>query len=67
MLIATATQMKNSFGKYLDQAMKNGEVYIEKHGIVIAKLVAIERSPSYIADELKGYRKDESTVCQYRA
>ncbi|MBQ1899589.1 MAG: type II toxin-antitoxin system Phd/YefM family antitoxin [Erysipelotrichaceae bacterium] len=67
MLIATATQMKNSFGKYLDQALKNGEVYIERHGIIIAKLIAIERSPSYISDELKGYHRDESIVCQYRA
>ena len=39
MHIATATQMKNSFGKYLDLALKHGEVLIERHGMIVARLV----------------------------
>ena len=57
MLIATATQMKNSFGKYLKYALKNGEVYIEKHGVIVAKLICIDRSRTYISDHLKGMRR----------
>ena len=58
MIIATATQMKNSFGKYLDLTMKNGEVYIEKHGKILAKLTAISESKSYLSDELRKKAKE---------
>ena len=67
MLIASATQMKNGFGRYLDLALRNGEVYVERHGVIVAKLMAVERSKTYISDELRTYKKDESTVCRYRA
>ena len=54
MIIATATQMKNGFGKYLSLALKNGEIYIEKHGKIMAKMIAINDSRTYLSDELKG-------------
>ena len=53
MIIATATQMKNSFGKYLKYALRNGEVYIEKHGTIVAKLILIEKSNSCLSEGLK--------------
>ncbi|MCR4633013.1 MAG: type II toxin-antitoxin system Phd/YefM family antitoxin [Erysipelotrichaceae bacterium] len=67
MLIASATQMKNGFGRYLDLALRNGEVYVERHGAIVAKLMAVERSKTYISDELKVYKKDESAVRRYCA
>ena len=46
--------MKNMFGKYLDLAMKNGEVHIVKHGEIVARLVASNGKKSYLADNLSG-------------
>ena len=57
MIIVTATQMKNRFGKYLDLTLKNGEVYIERHGKILAKIMAISESRTYLSDELMGKAK----------
>ncbi len=57
MIIATATQMKNGFGKYLSLTLKNGEIYIEKHGKIMAKMIAINDSRTYLSDELKETRR----------
>ncbi|MBR5341425.1 MAG: type II toxin-antitoxin system prevent-host-death family antitoxin [Erysipelotrichaceae bacterium] len=54
MILANATEMKNMFGKYLDLAMKNGEVHIVKHGEIVARLVASNGKKSYLADNLSG-------------
>ena len=54
MNIATSTQMKNSFGKYLDIALSQGEVLVERHGKIVAKLISYQKSQTYLADSLKG-------------
>ena len=54
MNVATSTQMKNSFGRYLNIAMNQGEVLIERHGKIVAKLVSYQKSKTYLADSLKG-------------
>jgi len=57
--------MKNNFGKYLKQALDQGEILIEKHGKVVAKLVSNDRSSTYLADHLKGIaekRNDKNSV-----
>ena len=64
-MIVTCTQMKNSFGRYLKEALKQGEILIEKHGKVVAKLVSSEKSLTFLADDLKGIanaQEDEDTV-----
>lgn len=57
MLIASATQMKNRFGRYLRHVQEYGEVYIEKHGRLVAKLITIEHSQSCIGDEIRGIKE----------
>ena len=42
MNVATSTQMKNSFGRYLNIALSQGEVLVERHGKIVAKLVEAE-------------------------
>lgn len=42
MITATATQVKNSFGKYLSLALNEGEVQIVRYNKVIAKLIAVK-------------------------
>ncbi len=59
MLIATATEMKNKFGYYLKVTEKKGEVYIERHGEIIAKLISVSGSDSYISEELKDLRRKQ--------
>lgn len=39
----TASEIKNYFGKYLDTALIEGEVYIVRHSRVIAKLVPVKK------------------------
>ena len=54
MNVATSTQMKNSFGRYLNIALSQGEVLVERHGKIVAKLVSYQNSRTYLADSLKG-------------
>ena len=44
MTTVSATQLKNSIGKYLDIALIEGEVRIVRYGRVIAKLVAVNEN-----------------------
>ena len=63
MNVATSTQMKNSFGRYLNIALSQGEVLIERHGKIVAKLVSYQKSKTYLADSLKGLAvKNEDPV-----
>ena len=51
--------MKNKFGYYLKVTEKKGEVYIERHGEIIAKLISVSGSDSYISEELKDLRRKQ--------
>ena len=42
-LVVRATDVKNNFGRYLQHAVDNGEVIIEKNGRPIAKLISLAR------------------------
>ena len=46
MISASASDIKNAFGKYLDLALINGEVEIIRYGRVVAKIVAINNKDS---------------------
>lgn len=41
MIVASASQVKNAFGKYLELSRIYGEVQIERYGEIIAKLVGV--------------------------
>ena len=63
MNVATSTQMKNSFGRYLNIALSQGEVLVERHGKIVAILVSYQNSRTYLADSLKGLAlKNEDPV-----
>lgn len=42
MVIATASQLKNAFGKYLEMVLSEGEVLIVRFHRPLAKIVAIK-------------------------
>lgn len=57
--IATATQMQNNFGKYLNLVMKGQEVIVTKNGKEIGRLVPKNTVVSYLTDTLTGIIKNE--------
>jgi prevent-host-death family protein len=52
--VATATEMKNNFGRYLDLVMKGEEVIVTKNGKEVARFVPRDASVSYLTDTLTG-------------
>ncbi|MCD7769118.1 MAG: type II toxin-antitoxin system Phd/YefM family antitoxin [Oscillospiraceae bacterium] len=59
MLTATATEIQNNFGKYLQLAQEGGEVVVLKNGKEVARLVSYEKSVSYLTDSLVGVLKND--------
>lgn len=65
--MATATEVQNNFGKYLQYAMENGEVIIMRNGKRVARLVSEEASVGYLSDSLRGVLKGRYTDEDVRA
>ena len=54
---ATATEMQNNFGKYLQYAIENGEVVIMRNGKRVARLISEDAAIEYLTDSLRGVLK----------
>lgn len=54
---ATATEIKNNFGKYLEIIIRGNEVIITKNGKEIGRLIPKSQSISYLTDSLTGVIK----------
>jgi prevent-host-death family protein len=52
--IATATEIKNNFGKYLDMVSRGNEVIITKNGKEIGRMIPRSQSVSFLTDSLTG-------------
>ena len=59
MRMATATDVQNNFGKYLQYAMENGEVVILRNGKRVARIVSEEATVGYLTDSLLGVLKQQ--------
>ncbi len=55
--IATATEMKNQFGKYLQMVIDGNEVIITKNGQEVGRLIPKVKTVSYLTDSLTGIIK----------
>jgi len=56
-MIATATEIQNNFGKYL-QLVQNGEdVIVSKNGKEVARIIAFDKTVSFLTDSLIGVLK----------
>ena len=53
-MIVTSTEIQNNFGKYLDLASQE-DIVITKNGQVVAKLVGMEKTISFLSDHLVGF------------
>lgn len=54
MVTATATEVQNNFGKYLQLVQTGEEVIVLKNGIEAIRMVSHDRSVSFLTDSLVG-------------
>jgi len=59
MTIATATEVQNNFGKFLQAAIDGNEVIILKNGKEVARIIAREKAVSFLTDSLTGVLKND--------
>lgn len=59
MTTATATDVQNNFGKYLQLVQTCGEVIVMKNGKEVARLVSHDKSVSFLTDSLLGVIKGD--------
>ncbi len=55
--IATATEMQNNFGKYLNIVMNGGEVVVTKNGKEVGRFIPKDTTVSFLTDSLTGIIK----------
>ena len=56
---ATATEMKNNFGRYLNLVISGQEVVVTKNGKEIGRFIPRDAAVSYLTDSLNGILKDD--------
>lgn len=64
---ATATEMKNNFGKYLEMVIRGNEVIITKNGKEIGRFIPKSKSISYLTDSLTGIIKGDYDLKKEKA
>lgn len=65
MTTATATEVQNNFGRFLQYVSEGNEVIIIKNGKEVARLVSQGKAVSFLTDSLRGVLKndyDEKTI-----
>ena len=63
---ATATEMQNNFGRYLNIVMEGREVIVTKNGKEVGRFVPKEATVSYLTDSLTGIIKGDYDLDQVR-
>ena len=64
---ATATEMQNNFGRYLNLVMNGSEVIVTKNGREVGRLIPKGAAVSYLTDSLTGILKGDYDLDQARA
>ncbi len=59
MTMATATDVQNNFGKYLNMVQTGRDVIIMKNGKEVARLMSYDKSVSFLTDSLVGVLKGD--------
>ena len=59
MTTATATDVQNNFGKYLNMVQTGRDVIIMKNGKEVARLMFYDKSVSFLTDSLVGVLKGD--------
>lgn len=56
---ATATEMQNNFGKYLNLVLSGGEVIVTKNGKEVGRFIPKDATVTYLTDSLTGILKGD--------
>jgi prevent-host-death family protein len=64
--IATATEMQNNFGRYLDIVMNGREVIVTKNGKEVGRFIPKDAAVSYLTDSLTGILKGDYDLDEVR-
>ena len=59
MNIATATEMQNNFGRYLNLVMSGQEVIVTKNGKEVGRFIPKDAAVSYLTDSLTGILRQD--------
>ena len=59
MTTATATDIQNNFGKYLQMVQAGGDIIVMKNGTEVARLISHDKSVSFLTDSLTGVLKGD--------
>lgn len=63
---ATATEMQNNFGRYLNLVMEGREVIVTKNGKEVGRFVPKKATVSYLTDSLTGILKGNYELDQIK-
>lgn len=56
---ATATEMQNNFGRYLNLVMSGHEIIVTKNGSEVGRFIPKDSAVSYLTDSLTGILKKD--------
>jgi len=59
MQMATATEVQNNFGRFLQSAIDGNEIIILKNGKEVARLISRSDTVSFLTDSLTGVLKHD--------
>ena len=66
MISATATEMQNNFGRYLNLVISGQEVIVTKNGHEVGRFVPKDMAISYLTDSLIGILKNDADLDEVR-
>lgn len=64
---ATATEMQNNFGRYLNLVMSGQEVIVTKNGKEVGRFIPKDAAISYLTDSLTGILKENYDLDEAKA
>ena len=66
MITATATEMQNNFGHYLNFVMSVQESIVTKNGKEVGRFIPKEAAVSYLTDSLTGILKEKNDLAKIK-
>ena len=64
---ATATEMQNNFGRYLNLVMSGKEIIVTKNGREVGRFIPKNAAESYLTDSLTGILKEDNDFDEIKA
>lgn len=64
---ATATEMQNNFGRYLNLVLNGQEIIVTKNGKEVGRFIPKGAAVSYLTDSLIGVLHDEGSIEQAKS